>query len=63
MRALLLREAHEALISERSITCQTCPAPIEAERDGEKHCRGCQSYWDDVAAGLFDDHSDLWSDD
>jgi len=35
----------------RAWVCESCPTMTEP---GERHCRTCKMYWQDVAAGLFD---------
>jgi hypothetical protein len=35
--------------------CETCETFIEDHRDGARNCWRCAQYWEDVAAGLFDD--------
>ena len=45
---------------ERSWVCATCNTMIEV--DGEKYCRTCKMYWDDVKAGAFDDYEDSQND-
>ena len=51
-------DAETMAAEERSWKCESCDRMIE-ENSGGSHCRYCAMYWEDVAAGVFDDRSPM----
>jgi hypothetical protein len=47
-----LNEARAEDKEARSWKCESCTTLVEIEGT---HCRTCAQYWEDVAAGVFDD--------